>query len=215
MPELRKSKPVKSLRRRPAARKRRPIPMSIVAAKPVSEEAFYVVDSSEVQNDFDQPLSTDFFNTLGRIKALPAKADSVALAKNSSASHRGYESADLDVIAQMATNYLLNGGTRLAVTLFEGLVAVAPEVPYYAMGLGLTYDHLGDLRKAEACYRAAGRLSPKDGRPDVNLAELALAAGDKKRAFVLFQRGERKATKMGDLSLARKALALMSHVQNQ
>jgi len=187
--------------------------MSVVEPKPAVCEEIYVADTSAVQNDFEQPLSTDFFNTLGRIQALPAKAESVAMVEQSIAAHRGYQSEDLDVIAHMATNYLLNGGLRLAVTLFEGLVAVAPDVPYYAMGLGLTYDRQGELRKAEACYKAAGRLDPKDGRPDVNLAELALAAGDTKRALTLFKRGERKASTLGDLALARKAKALITHIQ--
>jgi tetratricopeptide (TPR) repeat protein len=199
-------------KRRPAPRKRRPIPVSVVAPAPVVVEEAFVADTSSVNNDFDQPLSTDFFNTLGRIEALPAKAESSAIAQRTIASSRGYQEEDLDVIAQMATNYLMSGGLRLAVTLFEGLVAIAPDVAYYAMGLGLTYDRMGELRKAEACYKMAGRLDTKDGRPDVNLGELALAAGDRGHALKLFARGARKANQRGDLMLARKAEALIKHL---
>ena len=203
----------RSLRkRRPAPRRRRPVPVSRVASRPVVQEEIFIADTSGVHNDFDQPLSTDFFNTLGQIRAVPAASNGSEVATRSIAQARGYRGEDLDVIAQMATNYLLNGGLRLAVTLFEGLVAVSPDTAYYAMGLGLTYDRLGEFRKAKACYQMAGKIEPEDGRPDVNLGELALAAGDKPLALKLLARGQRKASKRGDLMLARKAAALLKHL---
>ena len=98
-------------RRRPAPRRRRPVPVSRVASKPVVREEVFVADTSGVQNDFEQPLSTDFFNTLGQIRAVPATSNGSELATRTIAQARGYKTEDLDVIAQMATNYLLNGSS--------------------------------------------------------------------------------------------------------
>src|SRR5688572_22039505 len=91
---------------------------------------------------------------------------------------RGYDRDDLFVIAEVAYHYLFNGGTRLALVLYEGLAAVSPKEPYFALALGLTHDHLGEVAMAHKWYAKAAELDPNDGRPDVNRAELYIEARD-------------------------------------
>jgi Flp pilus assembly protein TadD len=125
---------------------------------------------------------------------------------------RGYARDDLFAIAEVAYNYLANGGVKLAVTLYEGLTAVAPDEPHFALGMGLAYDHYGQPANAMRWYKRASDLDPSDGRPDVNRAELYLSRRDFARAKPLLIRGAAKATNRGDAALAKKAHALLSHV---
>lgn len=120
-----------------------------------------------------------------------------------------YKKQDLDAIAAMGGHYLRCGGHRLAHVVFEGLVAIEPRDPHYALGLGLACDHLGDKNGARRAYQLAGRLDPADGRADANLAELALEAGDRPGAVKLLLSAERKSRVRGDEALGNKASALL------
>lgn len=155
--------------------------------------------------EFDTPMRTDFFNGVG----VAGVGKTASLALPTVAEVRGYEPDQLHGLAEVATHYLLNGGLRLAQTIFEGLVAVAPREPYYVTGLGLTYSQQGRQRRAEACFRAAARLDPKDPRPELNLAELALASGERSVAIARLLRSRSKALASGQVDLEHKATALL------
>ncbi|MCK6550461.1 hypothetical protein L6R52_31785, partial [Myxococcota bacterium] len=125
---------------------------------------------------------------------------------------RGYRRDDLFAIAEVAHHYLFSGARALARTLFEGLAAVEPREPYFALAVGLACDHLGSRDDAMRWYRRASELDARDGRADVNLAELHLDAGDIPRARMLLTRGAAKAEAAGDDALARKSRAILRHL---
>ncbi|MBK6688877.1 MAG: hypothetical protein IPG45_30690 [Deltaproteobacteria bacterium] len=131
------------------------------------------------------------------------------------ASQRGYAKTDLMAIAEIGYHYLLSGGTQLALTIFEGLCAVAPNEAYFALALGLTHDHLGDDRLALEWYRRAGALDPSDPRPDVNAAELYLARRDFASGVKLLERAVTKARHLGDEAIEKKASALITHIRRR
>ena len=123
---------------------------------------------------------------------------------------RGYAEDDLHALAEIAYHYLGSGGLRLAVTIFEGLVALAPSEPYFALALGLANDRLERDEDAAACYRRAALLDEADGRPEINLAELAIARGARAEALPHLRRGLEKARARDDAPLVRKAEALIA-----
>lgn len=125
---------------------------------------------------------------------------------------RGYRMDDLHAVAEIAHHYLFSGGTRLALTLFEGLQAVAPTEAYFALGLGLTHDHLGSPVEAERWYAKAAELDSGDPRADINRAELRIEARDYARARELLIRGANKARARADSALETKARALLKHL---
>lgn len=120
---------------------------------------------------------------------------------------------DLYAVAEIAHHYLFSGGLSLALTLFDGLVAACPDEAYFTLGLGLTYDQLGDRQQALACYRRAAELDPSDPRPDINAAELFVEVGDWPRARQGLMRGANKARNRADAVLERKAVALLKHLE--
>lgn len=126
---------------------------------------------------------------------------------------RGYQRQDLYAVAEVAYHYLLSGGHEIARALLEGLTAVAPGEAYFALAMGLVSDHQGDPAAADRWYRRAGELDPTDGRPDVNRAELRLEARDTTAARRLLAAGARKAERRNDAGLARKARALLDHIE--
>jgi Flp pilus assembly protein TadD len=126
---------------------------------------------------------------------------------------RGYAREDLLAIAEIGYEYLFNGGPRLAIALFDGLTAIAPDEPYFCLALGLAHDHHGDRSEAERWYARAADLDPGDARADVNRAELRLAAGDITAALRLLKGARAKASDRGDRALERKARALVAHLE--
>lgn len=124
-----------------------------------------------------------------------------------------YRRDDLMVIADIAYQYLMNGAHTLAKTLFEGLRSAAPNEAYFALALGLTYDRMGDAAAAKTSYTAAAKLDASDGRPLVNLAELALLANDSRTARRLLQQGYQRAKARGDDDVAEKAAAMLDHLR--
>jgi tetratricopeptide (TPR) repeat protein len=159
-----------------------------------------------------EPNKTCFFDTINKVKALTVAGPISLCVDENLARARGYEPEDLQAVAEIAWHYLMSGGLKLALTLYEGLAAVAPEEPYFALALGLVHDRLNDPAQAHACYERAARLDPSDGRPDVNRAELFLEASDRAKALQLMARGAEKARRRGDEALANKAEALLAHV---
>ncbi len=177
----------------------------------------YVVEVEDLALEVSEinPFKTAFFNSIAKVKALTAHGQmrSVDGKKRTLAQARGYGRDDLFAIAEIGYHYLFSGGLTLALTIFEGLNAVAPDEAYFALALGLTHDHLDQRAEANKWYKLAAELDPTDGRADVNRAELFLQAGDKVSAKKLLSRGAQKARNRGDQPLARKAMALINHLE--
>ncbi len=146
----------------------------------------------------------------GNVRALVISNVAIAPRGRSLASARGYHRDDLMVVADIAYHYMMNGAHVLAKTLFEGLRSIDPAEPYFALALGLANDRMGDYAEAKENYVVAAKLDPRDGRPLVNLAELAFLDGDRPRAKQLLARGLERAEAAGDHDVARKADALLS-----
>lgn len=180
----------------PAPKKPKPAPAALVP-EPVALE-------------FDRVDGTAMFDTLGRVRALPAAEAAQAIVCRSPAQAYGYAPADLFAIAEIGRHYLESGGYRLAAVIFEGLEALDPDQHYFVMALGLAKDRLGDKQAAMECYRRAQKLDPNDARADLNLAELLIEAGGKKEAVQLILRAEKKAAAADETALEKKAGALLS-----
>lgn len=192
--------------RRPCRRPMRP-------ATPPPEARFvqppYVADLNPMRSTSDENgLSSSFFNQPEHLQAQAIETDSES--SPSAAPQNTYLRRDLFVLAELATRYLMQMKLRTAQTLFEGLTAVAPNEPYFWMGLAATHDRRGDVPQAVQCYREAARLDPQEGRPEINLAELALTQGRPDRARSLLRSGRDKARRKDQADLARKATEILS-----
>jgi Flp pilus assembly protein TadD len=180
------------------------------------QDKAYVVEVDDLALEVSDvnPFKTAFFNSIAKVKALTAHGQVKVVdgKKRTLANERGYSQDDLFAIAEIGYHYLFSGGLTLALTIFEGLTAVAPKESYFALALGLTHDHLENRNEANKWYKLASDLDPTDGRADVNRAELFLQSGDKASAKKLLSRGAQKARAKGDLTLARKAMALINHL---
>jgi hypothetical protein len=183
-----------------------------VTAARAPEKAYVAVEVLEAEEL--QPLQAHYFESLKAVAARTAVGQELPKAARAQplSRQRGYDKDDLMTIAEVAWHYLMNGGTMLALTLFEGLEAVAPDQPYFALALGLTQDHLGDRTAAHRWYRRASELDPGDPRPDINAAELFLADKKTGAAIELLARAVHKAEARGDEALRRKAAAILAHV---
>jgi tetratricopeptide (TPR) repeat protein len=185
--------------------------------KPENKAYIVEVDDLALEVSDVNPFKTAFFNSIAKVKALTAHGQVKVLdnGKKTLAEARGYERDDLYAIAEVGYHYLLSGGLTLSLTIFEGLHAIAPEEAYFALALGLTHDHLDHRTEANRFYKLAAELDPSDGRADINRAELFLQSGDRTSAKKLLTRGAQKARTKGDLPLARKAMALINHIEHR
>lgn len=156
------------------------------------------------------PASAD--NPAPIVQDLVPPAPSAVVPRSRLSKSNSYRIDDLRAVAEIAHHYLFSGGTRLALTLFEGLQSAAPHEPYFALGLGLSLDHLGDPAQAERWYAKAAELDPGDPRADINRAELRIEARDFPRARELLIRGANKARARADLALENKSRALLKHL---
>ena len=199
-------------RAEPKRRRRRPQRELVVEPPPVPSR--YIAVGEDTPATFVEPMQTEYLSTMSKVQALAVTTpDKPADPSRGLAEVRGYRREDLMAVAEIAYHYLFSGGLELARTLYEGLSAVQPEEPYYALALGLTYDRLDDKPQAERWYRTAAQLDPADGRADVNRAELYLEGGDFVRAAKLLRRGVSKASLRRDAELARKTTAILSHLE--
>ena len=158
------------------------------------------------------PLTPGFIQEVSQVEVVAVTDEDKALAHRALSAVRGYARADLIAMAEIGYHYLMSGAPEFAHVIFDGLVAIAPQEPYFALSLGLTHDHLGELKAAARCYARASKLDPTDGRPDVNRAELHIEVRDFDRAKKLLRSGLRKAVAAEDDRLAIKAKALLDHV---
>ncbi len=162
--------------------------------------------------DFDTGPSTVALHSLAHIRALVVPIEKSA-ARLGLAEVRGYTRAEQMALAEVGYHYLMSGGTRLALVIFEGLVALAPDEPYFHLALGLAYDHADRVREADAAWTTAARLAPRDARPDLNRAELALLAKDPARARQLLTSALAKARAAQDADLEARAQALIARLE--
>jgi Flp pilus assembly protein TadD len=123
---------------------------------------------------------------------------------------RGYARADLFALAEIGYHYLLSGGVELAETIFAGLAALAPGEAYFVLALGLCRDRMGRVEAAADCYRTARALDPQDARPELNLAELSLEAGDRAEAARLLRAALTRLAAHPQPAIERKARALLA-----
>ena len=177
----------------------------------------YVALSDDLAVEAIEPHKAAFFDSLAKVKAVTMvvpkpQAMTRALDGSGLAHQRDYDREDLFAVAEIGYHYLMNGGVKLAITLFEGLTAVAPREPYFALALGLSFDHQGDKADAMRWYDKAAALDPFDPRPDLNRAELLVEAREFHAAKDLLKRAAAKAQKKGDMPLHRKATAILAHV---
>lgn len=195
----------------PVSARHAPVQAPVQAQRP-TERVYMAVAEGPVREI--QPMRTAFFDTVNQVKAMTVATEQLP-ARQSLAQRRGYSRDDLLAVAEVAYHYLFNGGTKLALTLYEGLHAVAPEEAYFALALGLTHDHLGHPEEAWSFYEKAAALDPSDGRADVNRAELLLERGDLAGALRLLASGAAKARSKGDQALEKKAVAMHGHLQKR
>ncbi len=125
---------------------------------------------------------------------------------------RGYEERDLRALAQMGYHYFRSGGLELAAAVFDGLLAIQPNEPYYHLAFGLTQDRLGHPKVAEYHYEQARTLDPTSGRASINLAELALEQKRFKRARGLLREARKRCQAHGEYELTKKIDALLEHL---
>lgn len=206
-PQQQLPKPIapKRIARPPAVRPQQPAVRPQPPAVRPQERALI---PERVDVEFDRIDGTAMFDTIGRVRALPAEEASRAIVCRSIA--EAYSTGDLFAIAEIGRHYLESGGYRLAVLIFEGLEAIDPDQHYFVMALGLAKDRLGDKAAAMACYRRAQQLDAKDARADLNVAELLIEAGKRREAVALIEKAEKKAEVAGEEALVKKAAALLS-----
>ena len=202
----------KALAARPA---RAPVPQAKPPGTRAADKA-YVVRPDDLGTKVGEvnPFKASFFHSIAKVNVRTAHGgvSIVNDRQRTLADARGYTRDDLFAVAEIGYHYLFSGGLKLALTLFEGLVAVEPDEAYFALALGLTHDHLGNRAEANTWYHRASVLDPTDGRADINRAELFLQGGDKSTARKLLSLGAQKARALGDQALARKATALIHHI---
>ena len=175
----------------------------------------YVALADDLQLEAGEvsPFKAEFFQTIAQVNVRTAHERlNVVGRRQSIAAVRGYDRDDLFAVAEIGYHYLFMGGAQMALTLFEGLTAVAPDEAYFALALGLTHDRLNNVSAANQWYRRASELDPTEARADINRAELFLQRGDRRAARELLVGGERKARRKGESDLTRKATAMLGHI---
>lgn len=182
---------------------------AVEAPKPDQTPVALAMTCDSAAFEFEGLASTSMFQTLGKVRALPAQEVSLAIVRRSIAEARGYTAEELGAIAEVGYYYLRSGGYRLAEVIFDGLAAISPSEAYYQLALGLTRDHLGDKAAAAAAYGRASALAPHDPRPDINQAELLLESGNKAEARRLLEKALTKAIAVDDEGLTNKSRGLL------
>lgn len=195
---------------RPEAIGTRPAHTPPAAPRPVRapSAANYRVRPSPVALVALDPLRTHFLERAQVVDATLAPQGTGD--RRTLAARRGYARDDLHAVAEIGYHYLHNGGIRFARLLFEGLVAVAPDELYFALALGLAADHSGDKAVARREYQRASNLDPRDPRPEVNLAELDLEAGQFEAARRHLETAAHRLTLRFDAALEKKTTALLN-----
>ena len=142
------------------------------------------------------PFKAEFFKSIAQVNVRTAHERlNVVGRRQSIASARGYDREDLFAIAEIGYHYLFMGGLQMALTLFEGLTAIAPDEAYFALALGLTYDRLSDFAAANQWYMRASGPGPHRGARGYQPGRaLPADRGPARRAGALGPGGEESAT---------------------
>jgi Flp pilus assembly protein TadD len=195
---------------RPAPRRPRALPAPVQTSTPVRAEieAWIPARAEELRLDPFDPSAL-----LGGEMARAVTADPAQMSRRTLREIRGYTREDLLAIAELGHSYLLAGLAKLARVVFEGLQAISPEEPYFALALGLSADLDGDLENADLWYRKAISLAPHDPRPEVNRAEIHLEHKRYREARALLERALQKLKASDDTTLREKTEALWKRAE--
>lgn len=192
--------------RRPSPQRARPV--AAPTPLPEAARALKLYAGTAAEPAEYQPHRTAFLERIHNLSARTVHDAALPPSNRTLAEVRGYREEDLMIVAEIAYQYLFNGGARLALVLYEGLAAVSPKNAYFALALGLTHDHLGAPEKAHHWYQTAAELDPLDGRADINRAELYIQARELGQARKYLSRGAAKALRKKDSALETKAAAM-------
>lgn len=118
-----------------------------------------------------------------------------------------YAPDELYAIAQHGYTLFLNGKTRDAQLIFEGLVALDPRSAYYYRALGVIYHRQGDAERAIRLFSNALTVEPDSAAAYVNRAEVYIARGQNPEALADLDRAIRVARNQKS-PILRKAVAL-------
>jgi FimV-like protein len=103
----------------------------------------------------------------------------------------GVSDESLQNVARYGQALLEHEQYEAAAHLFDGLIHVDPNVPYFHLGLGAALKSLGQAQAAIDVWQIARRLDPQDITPHVNLAQAYLDGGDKDQARQLLEEARR------------------------
>ena len=129
----------------------------------------------------------------------------------------GWTAEEMRLVADLGYALALQGRNEEAVTIFEGLAALAPATAYFQSALGALRLRLGDAARALEHLEAALAADPQDIAALVNRAEARLQLGELTTALADLQLalrlGETKKDEASASSVTR-ARALLSRWQN-
>src|SRR5262249_56182461 len=120
------------------------------------------------QCELDGIASRKLLDTLSKLETVQREPSMRPLADE-----YGFTKQELFGLAEIAYHYLRSGGFKLAGALFEGLAAIEPREPYFALAVGLAADRLGDRKKAIASFERPQPLHPPHRPSDLHLPHLA------------------------------------------
>jgi tetratricopeptide (TPR) repeat protein len=112
---------------------------------------------------------------------------------------------ELYAIAQIGYNYMLSGKLEEACTIYEGLVVLRPEDPYFRMTLGNIYLNKGMIKEAIESYDKALDILPDFITALVNRGLAYFIAADYQKAKHDFKRAIDKAGERDDVLKAKIA----------
>jgi tetratricopeptide (TPR) repeat protein len=129
----------------------------------------------------------------------------------------GWTAEEIRLVADLGYALAEQGRIQEALTVFQGLAAVAPATAYFQTALGTLWLRMGEPARALEHLDAALGADPQDLSALVNRAEAHLQLGERQRAI----RDLEAATALGDalrdenahLSLAR-ACALLARLKH-
>src|SRR6185295_932636 len=126
---------------------------------------------------------------------------------------RGYTDEELYAVAKTAYFFYYQGRLQEARTMFQGLYAVNPLEPYFAMALGVVELAAGNAQGAMTAYDVAIKLDPADPAPYVGRAEVKISLGQRAPAIEDLRRAIKIATATErDERIASKAMAMLDAI---
>lgn len=96
----------------------------------------------------------------------------------------GWTAEEMRLVADLGYALAEQGRNEEAVTVFAGLVALAPATPYFRSALGALWLRMGEPRRALEHLGAALSADPDDISALVNRGEARLQLGEREAAIV-------------------------------